>query len=60
VPGVSWRGKEGDPVALPSYALGELREGEDVAERQPWQHQDVHSAAVDGFGNGNQRFCQED
>jgi hypothetical protein len=56
-------------VALPSYALRELREGEDVAERQPWQHQDVHSAAVDGFGNGNavdgfgngnQRFCQED
>jgi hypothetical protein len=32
-----------------------------VAERQPWQHQDVHYyAAFDGFGNGIQRSCQED
>jgi hypothetical protein len=32
--GVSWRGEEGDPVALPSDALGELREREYVPEGQ--------------------------
>lgn len=53
--GVVRSGEEGDPVALPSYALGELCEREDVAEGQPWQQHDVHAAGVvDGFGNGNQ------
>ena len=48
-------------MALPSYALGELREGEDVAEGQTWQQHDVHTAAVGvphpsgfEFNNGKQ------
>lgn len=43
--GVPRRGEERNPVALPSHALGELGEGEDVAEGQPWQHHHVHAAA---------------
>jgi hypothetical protein len=31
-----------------------------VAEGQPWQQHDVHAAAVDGFGNGNQILSQGD
>lgn len=31
-------------MALPSYALGKLYEGEDVTEGQPWQHHYVQGA----------------
>jgi len=51
---VPWRGEEGDAVALPSYALRELREGEDVADGQPWHHHEVHAAAAGGV-HGNEK-----
>jgi hypothetical protein len=48
-------------VALPSYALGELSEGEDVTAGQPWQQHDVHTAAADdGYGDGNQKLFRTD
>jgi hypothetical protein len=59
--GVPRCGEEGDPVALPSYALGELSEGEDVTAGQPWQQHDVHTAAADeGYGDGNQKLFRTD
>ena len=45
-PGVSWRREQSDAVALTSDALGELGEGDDVAEGQPWHHQNVHAPAA--------------
>ncbi|KAK8459120.1 hypothetical protein SEVIR_2G078650v4 [Setaria viridis] len=36
-------GEEGDDVAAPRQLLGELEEGDDVAEGEPWEHHHVKS-----------------
>jgi hypothetical protein len=35
------RGEEGDGVPTPGQLLGKLEVGDDVAEREPWEHHEV-------------------